>query len=165
MAKSIMMVGASYVQSIVKDSIAKAVALMRRSPSCTDLEIWRKLVAGGLDASVSARLVEFLPMAYCRVMLERSGAKFSASFQRSMANGQITPEQPLSSEPVWNAVLAFAKAETDRGISEEDLVTLAARSAEFHAANQLLNGGSKLKAITFTPVVFPWPDDGPKTEN
>jgi len=82
-----------------------------------------------------------------------------------MANGQITPEQPLSSEPIWNGVLAFAKAETNRRISREDLLAVAARSAEFNAANQLLNGGSRLKDMIFTPVVFPWAEDGPGTEN
>ena len=142
----------------MNDSISKAVAEMRNSPSCEDVEICRKLVADGLDASLAARLVEFVPMAYCRLMLESSGARFSDSFQRKLANGQITPEQPLTSEPTWNEVFAFAKAEIACGISGEDLLAVAGRSAEFDAANQLLNRGAKMRDLRFTAVVLSWPD-------
>jgi hypothetical protein len=70
-------------------------------------------------------------------------------------------EQPLSSEPVWDAAVAFAHAEVERGVSGQDLLAVAARSAEFDAANQLLNKGSKLENIKFTVPVLGWPENGP----
>jgi len=120
-------------------------------------------MANGIDASTTARLVEFLPMAYCRVMFKGTGIQFSDNFQRRLANGEITPEKPLSSEPVWNAVIDFAEDEVDRGISRDDLLSIAGRSAEFSAANQLLSQGSKLKDLRFTAMVLVWSDSCPET--
>lgn len=57
--------------------------------------------------------------------------------------------------------MAFGHAEIEHGISAQDLLSVAARSAEFDAANQLLNKGSKLQNIAFTPLVLNWPEDGP----
>src|SRR5262249_24038236 len=96
----------------------------------------------------AARLVAFLPSVYCRLMLRNSGAKFSNMFRRSQP-GDISQELPLSSDPIWNAALAFASAELQSGVSKMDIFILAARSAEFDAANQLLNRVSKLEDIVF----------------
>jgi hypothetical protein len=143
------------------DFIALALSAIRDSTESDDVTLHRKLVVEGLTRSLAARLVEFLPMAYCRLMLEPSGVHFSNSFQRRLTDGQVTPEQPLSSQPIWNEVLAFAKSEIDHGISPEDLLAVAGRCAEFDAVNQLLNRRSKMKDIHLTPVVLLWPEQGP----
>jgi hypothetical protein len=70
-------------------------------------------------------------------------------------------EQPLSSEPVWNAVVAYAHTEVERGVSSQNLLAVAARSVEFDVANQLLNKGSKLENIRFNVPVLGWPENGP----
>jgi len=62
----------------------------------------------------------------------------------------------LSSEPVWNAAVAFAEAELEQGVSGEDLLAVGARSAEFHAANRLLQAGSKLENLAFEAPVLTW---------
>jgi hypothetical protein len=142
------------------DSIAKAVAVIRVSTDSDEVALYRNVVAKGLAPDLAARLVEFLPMAYCRLMLQPSGVRFSGSFRRRLPNGQITPEQPLSSEPIWDAVLAFAKAEIDRGISTENLLAVAGRSAEFDVVNQLAEKGSKLSDIVLTSIVLAWSENG-----
>jgi hypothetical protein len=69
-------------------------------------------------------------------------------------------ERQLSSEPVWNAAVAFAEGESERGVSAENLLALAVRSAEFHAANQLLQGGAKLENLAFEPTVLKGLENG-----
>src|SRR5262249_34402512 len=100
---------------------------------------------------------------YCRVVLADSGVGFSDMFHRKLPDGTFQ-EQALSAEPLWNAATAFARAEIESGVARKGLLALAARSAEFNAANQLLQQCSKLKDIRFTPVLFPWPEDGPDCE-
>jgi len=145
----------------VTDLISKAVAAMRSSPSSGDVEIFRTLVTDGLKPLVAARLVEFLPMAYCRLILRDSGVRFPNTFQRRLTNGTISSERLLSSEPVWNDAIAFARDEAKRGISREDLLVVAGRCAEFQAVNQMLNDGSQLKDIAVTPTVLMWRETGP----
>ncbi|MGA2347653.1 MAG: hypothetical protein ABSF93_16695 [Candidatus Sulfotelmatobacter sp.] len=143
----------------MNDLIAKAVAAFRDSPSSGDLEIYRKLTAGGLESALAARLVEFLPMAYCHELLVHSGVRFATTFQRRLANGKNSSERLLSSEPVWRAAMLFARDEVERGVSKIDFLAIAGRSAEFQVVNKLLNSGSKLSDLALTPTLLTWPED------
>jgi hypothetical protein len=49
----------------------------------------------------------------------------------------LSDGRSLSSEPLWEAAVAFARTEVEHGVPGKDLLALAARSAEFDAANQL----------------------------
>lgn len=143
-----------------EEQISKAVSLLRTARPLGDEGVFRALVADNLDPRLAARLVELVPMAYGRFLLEKSGARFSEYFQRMLPNGP-SEERPLSSEPVWGAALAFARAEAKQGVSVQDFLVVAGRSAEFQAANQLLNQGSKLENLVFTPYLLPWSENGP----
>ena len=145
-------------------SIKKAAAAIRTLQSCDDLRIYEELTADGVEPSIAARLIEFLPMAYCRLLLESKGVQFSNKFQRRLSNGRTSEERLLSSEPVWNAIVLFARNELRCGVSSQDLLAIAGRSAEFDAINKLLNNGSK-PDIVLDPVVFAWPKNGPINEH
>jgi hypothetical protein len=143
------------------ESISKAVKVFRGNPNMEDEEVFHSLVKQGMERQLAARIVEFLPIAYSRLVLGKSGARFSDVFQRNIPGEEVI-EKPLSEEPVWHAALDFGRAEISRGISGHELLLLAAHSAEFRAANQLLNAGSKLEKLVFTPPVLTWPEYGPE---
>jgi hypothetical protein len=113
------------------------------------------------SSAVAFRLVEFLPLAYCRLVLSDSGIGFCDCFQRKLADGSLSPEQQLDSEPLWVELVSFARAEKRSGVTGDALLAIAGRSSEFHAVNQLANHGSRLKDIVLTPPVFQWPEEGP----
>jgi hypothetical protein len=144
----------------MNDDISKAVSIFRTATNLDDYAMYQALVADGVDAHRAARLVEFLPVVYCRLILQNSGARFSHTFRRTLPGGQ-SQEQPLSSEPIWNEIVEFANAEVEHGVSGQDLLAVGARSAEFDAANQLLNKGTQLENIVFAAPVLKWPENGP----
>lgn len=139
--------------------IPRVVKLLRESQHLADDEIRKELVRQGIDPDMALRLVEFLPMAYARLVFQRSGARFSDRFKRVGRDGTLR-EYVLADEPVWKPALGFAQHEIARGTPGSELVAVAARSAEFQAANELLNKGSKLKDIVFTPTVLTREDNG-----
>jgi hypothetical protein len=141
--------------------ISRAVAIFRESPSASDEEICRRIVSTGIESGIAARLVELLPMAYCRSILTDSGTRFSDRFQRKQADGSLAPERLLATEPLWEAALTFAIAEKQCGTSGKDRLAIAVHSAEFDAANQLLNRGAKPANLVLTTPVFQWPESGP----
>lgn len=141
--------------------IAEAVAMFREFPNAPDEEILRRLVATGCQRVMAARLVEFVSMAYCRVLLADSGVRFSDSFQRKLGDGSRSASRLLEEEPLWTEVLSFAKAERRTGATGKELLVVAAHSSEFGAVNQLANQGSKLEDIVLTSIVFQWSDEGP----
>ena len=145
----------------MEDPISIVVAAFRNSPNRGDAEIHRMLVADGLNPTVAARFVEFLPMAYCRLLFESSGVRFSKTFQRRFSDGQTSTEKLLSLEPVWNASMEFAREELKSNIPTKELLVVAARSSEFAVINQLSNGGADLKNVALTAALLMWPEDGP----
>jgi len=159
LAKVVQMLDISDTNSM-NEVISKAVAILRRSPNLTDESVYHALVHEGIECILAARLVEFLPIAYSRLILANSGIRFSDTFCRRLSDGSLQ-ERAFSSEEVWNEATDFARAEAARGISGKDLLKIGARSAELHAVNQLLDKGSKLDNIGLTPPVLTWPEDGP----
>ena len=63
----------------MNEAIASALAIFRNSPELDDESVFRALVDRGIERSLAARIVEFLPIAYCRVLLLNSGVQFSNS--------------------------------------------------------------------------------------
>jgi hypothetical protein len=60
--------------------VLKTVAIFPESPGSSDDEIYRKVVAAGIEPKAAARFVEFLPMAYCRIVFADTGTRFSEMF-------------------------------------------------------------------------------------
>ncbi len=118
---------------VMRNEIATALAVLRSSPELNDEEIYRALVKTGIERRLAARLVEFLPTAYCRVILEPTSARFPHTFQRRGKDGTIIEQIPLVSEPVWVAALEFARGEIERGITRDQKLRVAGRSPEFQA--------------------------------
>jgi hypothetical protein len=153
------------MKEALNQDISKAFAIIRESAQANDFELFQTLVRSGMERRSAACLVEFLPMAYCRVLLSDSGAQFPETYQRRQPDGSISAEILLSTEPLWEAALEFARAHAERGISKEDLLFLAGRSAEFDAANQMLKSGAKLGDIAFTPTILNWTESGPGSDS
>lgn len=143
----------------LKPDLAVAVSILRRAPAdADDLALLREIAATGVAKHTAARMVEFIPMAFCRVFLEHTGAGFADTFRRGSPHA---PSRDLLTEPVWRAALEYAREEVRRGVTEEDVLALAGRSAEFNAASQLMTDGSKLSDIRFTEPLLMWPEEGP----
>jgi hypothetical protein len=148
------------MSTCTNEEIAKALALMRRSPAMGDYEIFAALVRDGIEQRLAARLVEFLPIVYTRMTLANLGVHLAQFFFRRLPDGQYSAAQPYRSEPVWNAAVLFAHAEVKRGITEEDFLAVAERSSELSCVNKALNAGEDMKGGT-TETIFLWPEEGP----
>lgn len=143
----------------LNQAIEIAVDIFRRYPQLDDESAAARLVAGGVQTRIAARLVEFVPSAYCRATLQGTGIQFCDLYERGVPGG-VRKQKSLSSEPVWTAAFEYASTELRRGIAREDMVAVAGRSAEFEAANQLLQQGSRPEDLHLTALRLPWPEDG-----
>src|SRR5215471_18165673 len=95
--------------SLINNDIAKTVAAFRESPNFDDDEIYRLLVKGGMQSQTASRLVNFLPMAYFRVVFTDRVAEISNEFCVHPSEGSPSAWRQLSSEPLWDEVMAFAR--------------------------------------------------------
>jgi hypothetical protein len=141
----------------------KAISLAVQSfcdrPELSDEEVVQQLVRAGIDPLKAARIVEFTPAVFVRLLLGRIGVRFSESFVRQAGKFSST-QQPLESQPVWVEVNEFANTR-GRTLGKQEWLAIAGRSAEFEAVNRLLNGGASPHAIVLTPLCLQWPEEGP----
>jgi hypothetical protein len=105
----------------LNEAVCKAVSILRNSKNLEDDRVYSALIDEGIAPHLAARLIEFLPIAYCRLILSNSGARFADSFRRRSSDGNIR-EQFLSLEPVWRAAEAYAREEAARGVTPQDLL-------------------------------------------
>jgi hypothetical protein len=148
----------------MREIIAKAVKIYRTARMDDD-EVYKRLVADGVDRNIAGRLVEFLPLAYGRIFFTDSGAKFSESYLRVDKHGHLLPdEQPLASVPIWNEIIAFAQSEIDNGTDKVDLFFVAFNSSEFQAIVDCLKKGEKPSDLVFSPPMFLHPEDDYETK-
>jgi len=145
----------------MNEAIASALKIFRESPELDDENVFRALVDRGVERSLAARIVEFLPIAFCRVLLLNSGVQFSNSVVRAASPRKI---QSLSCEPVWIPFLAYAESEIRGGGARREMLMVARRSAEFQAINQMLDKGAELKNLVLTPISLMWPESGPEND-
>jgi len=161
-----MMLRAEPVESIkaMTEDIAKAVAAFRVSPNFDDDEVYRVLVRGGMQTQTASLLVNFLPMAYFRVVFTDRVAEISNEFCVHPSEGSPSAWRQLSSEPLWDEVMAFARSEVERGLAGKDAVMeLLKRDATYKALCVALSKdpGATFKDIQCGPTVFPAePDAG-----
>jgi hypothetical protein len=146
----------------MKETIACALLIYRTHPDFEDYDIFIHLVEEGVDRNIAARLVEFIPCVYVRILFAKSGVVLSNFFQRMDKNANKLPEQLLTSVPLWNEIVTYAQSELQTGIPQEDIVIIASRSAEYNAISDLIKKGAKLNGIRTTPLLFGWPEDGPE---
>ena len=143
----------------MNEAIASALTIFRNSPALDDEGVFRALVDKGVERSLAARIVEFLPIAYCRVLFLNSGVQFSNSFTRGTSPLKM---HSFSFVPEWVFFLAYAESEIRPGAMNQEILMVAGRRAEFHAINQLLDKKSELKNVVLTPIMLPWPESGPE---
>ena len=142
--------------------IARAVELFRSTPALKDEAIFRVLVLEGAEPRVAARCVEFLPLAYSRMLLLEAGLpRFPESFMRLLGNGEFKTSR-FDSDPVWNAIVTFANGERKSITAAKDLMAIGGRCATFNAVNDALHAGSRLQDLYLGEPALLWPEDGPK---
>jgi hypothetical protein len=145
----------------MNEAIASALTIFRKSPELDDESVFRALVDRGIERSLAARIVEFLPIAYCRVLLLNSGVQFSNSFARA---GSPLKLRSLACEPLWIPLLAYAESEIREEAERREMLIVAGRSAEFQAINQMRDKGAELKNLVLTPISLLWPEGGPESD-
>ena len=52
----------------MREDIVKALKVLREYPQLDDVELFTRLIEAGIEHRMAARLVEFLPIAYGRIL-------------------------------------------------------------------------------------------------
>jgi hypothetical protein len=109
----------------------------------------RALRAAGFTEAAAAEIVEFMPLAFARVLLEDVGVPLPEHYVRRVPGSHEERKHRLADEPIYReaAAAAWEVLQTD----EAAFVAVAARSSELQALNRALHAGARLDDFLLSP--------------
>lgn len=111
----------------------------------------------GVPRQLAAEIVEFLPLAFARALLDGMGVRFDDHYVRQTVGGRLIGRKLLTDEEVFREGLAIADTASTDG---DAYVAVAGFSPEYRAINRALNTGSRAEDLRCEPpVVFVEYDD------
>lgn len=136
------------------DAVRTAVRILQSQVHLDDEEVVRAIVEQGVHASQATRLVQFIPIAFCRFVFRGSGVQFAENYVVLGPDGQPADELPLRDEPVFREAMAQCEAAAAAGQRAPYFLPVAARSAGFKAIQDLLQRGSRPENILTSPPLI-----------
>src|SRR6476469_8731082 len=124
----------------VRDAILLAVPVFAAHDRGDPSAVRGELEKAGIPAGLAAEIVEFLPVALARAMLEGMGIQFADHYVRQTAQGRVIGQKLLADEPVYREGLAVADEISAMG--GEAFMAVAGWSPEYQAINRAMNSGS-----------------------
>ncbi len=132
---------------------SRAVAALHRLRDRPDPEIARALVAQGASAALAEKLVDFVPLAFGRPILERMGVR--ASEHGVLVEGESERTFRLLDDPLFADAVALAR-EAYAGVTMPGDVfqSIAMRGAELAAVSDALASGASTRNLALSPPRF-----------
>ena len=136
----------------VREAILRAVPVFAAHPGGGPDELRAELAGAGLPAALAAEVVEFLPIAVARALLNGMGVRFADHYVHQTAQGHLIGQKRLDEEPVYREGLAMAD-EIGR-MGDDALTAVINFSSEYHAISKALNSGSQPENLSCAPPVM-----------
>lgn len=141
----------------VREAILLAVPVFAANARGGLFVIRQELEKAGVSHRLAAEIVEFLPLALARALLDGMGVHFEDHYVRQTARGRVIGHKPLADEPVFREGLALANELSGDSVM---FLAVAVWSTEYKAINQAMNSGSRPEDLRCAPpVVFAEYDD------
>jgi hypothetical protein len=103
-------------------------------------------------------LVEFVPLAFGRSLMDGMGIAFDDEYVRIDAEGHERLRRKLLDEPIYRQALRIAP-QVLATEGQEAFLSIAGRSAEFQAVNEALHAGSNPEDLQASAPVMQWSDE------
>jgi hypothetical protein len=106
----------------------------------------------GVPPRLAVEIVEFLPLALARALLDGMGVHFEDHYVRQTAGGRVIGQKLLTDEPVFREGLEVANELSGDGAA---YLAVAGWSVEYQAINRAMNAGSRAEDLRCPPpIVF-----------
>lgn len=143
----------------IRAAVQIAVGVFHEHKASTWKTLGEALQEAGIPKALSNRLLEFMPLAFSRAMVDDLGIEFSENYVRidSKTNRKIS--RMLMDEPAYSESLAFAASLVAEQKAGEEFISVVTRSSEFVAINKALNDGSRPEDLVSSPPILLWDEE------
>jgi hypothetical protein len=143
-----------------RELLQRAVPVFIRNAEFTLDTVRIGLLTSRIPTRTIESIVEFLPLAFARDLMDAMGISFPDEYVRVDADGRERLRAKLSDEP-WYVESKKLAPEVMISLGSDAFMTIAGRSSELDAVNQALHAGSQPADLVFAPPVMMWRDEPP----
>jgi hypothetical protein len=136
------------------EMIEMAVSVFAAHTTMLNRDVLHVLIRMGLSEMESLELIEFVPLAFARLILADLGVDVSDEYVRLDANGTERVRRSLKDEPMYRDALALGPTVAAR--DKASFMATAGRSAEFQMVNSALLRGDKPENLVLTTPILGW---------
>jgi len=132
---------------------------------------WKSLESAMYAAKMpklhAERILEFMPIAFGRVLMRDSGVEFQGTYERRKPGAKSGREFQIGANQIYVESVAYAKRQAKRESGMEVLTAVANRSPELKAIQDKVNEGVEPQNIVLSKPILGWtrkpenPDEKP----
>jgi len=135
-------------------AVRTAIEVFQSHPELDDDGIADLLEKKGITEPLTTRLIQFLPIGFCRVFFSPQGVRFPGHYVVMTPDGKHGGEFQIEHEPIYVAARQAAQEEWNAGRGGRPFLAIAARSGSYKAIMQLAQDGSSLDKILCSPPIL-----------
>lgn len=139
----------------LKKRVRSAVRVFCSAPRTTQEEILHALKTAGLSAPEAWEILQFVPIAFCHVVMREEGVTFPPTYLAASWTDNQRARRTFTDVPLYLAATLVAKHALANGSTKQDLIPVFGLSAEYAAISQVKNLDGSIHGITVTePLLF-----------
>jgi hypothetical protein len=146
----------------ILEAIQLAIPIFHEHKDSTWKTLGEALKEAGIPASLSNRLLEFMPLAFARAFVDGLGIEFGEYYIRFDPKTDKKVSKRLTDEPVFTESFSYASSLIAGKQEGNEFTAVVFRSSEFVAMNKAMNDGSRPEDLVSSPPVMLW--DGESDE-
>jgi hypothetical protein len=143
----------------ILEAIQLAVPIFHEHKNSTWKTLGEALQEAGIPASLSNRLLEFMPLAFARAFVDGLGIEFGEYYIRFDPKTNKKVSKRLADEPVFTESFSYASSLIAGKQSGDEFTAVVFRSSEFVAMNKAMNDGSRPEDLVSSPPVLLWNEE------
>jgi hypothetical protein len=140
----------------ILEAIQLAIPIFHEHKNSTWKTLGEALKEAGIPASVSNRLLEFMPLAFARAFVDGLGIEFGEYYIRFDPKTNKKVSKRLADEPVFTESFSYASSLIAGKQAGDEFTAVVFRSSEFVAMNKAMNDGSRPEDLVSSPPVLLW---------
>jgi hypothetical protein len=139
----------------LRDKIEAAVKIFMSHPSAGQDELLSLLEAAGFAPEEAWRIFQFVPMAFCHVVLKHDGISFPSGYISMSFSRGPQVQRELKDEPIFQAGMEHAEELVASGYSRAQLLPVFRISAEYATLSKLKNPDGSFRGLCLVkPILF-----------
>jgi hypothetical protein len=132
--------------------LAEFIEVFHNNRQADNVTMAKILISKGIDEEIAWKVINFMPIAFNRVMLASEEINFKTTYV-VLIDDSTQMKKSLIEEDIFNQSILLAQSKIGN-MSGDIWLSVAGRSAEFHVINELLKSGSQLKDLRFTDIII-----------